>query len=197
MAKLGASQLSQIIESDSRVVVSWCTSSSRRLCLADALAKEGRIILPDYNEGTVVAAGVCLVRQGNLPSKFPLLSLAQSFYMSSLVYRRSSLKFEAMSYNHHHVSHQPLTPSGNSSPYPPPAFPPPPSVVYNHIHHSPSPPPGYQGYYYEGYPSPPPGPQPPPLPPRNHYNYHHGCTSFLTGCLATLCCCCLFEDCIF
>ncbi|KAK8519163.1 hypothetical protein V6N12_012389 [Hibiscus sabdariffa] len=62
MAKLGASQLSQIIESDSRVVVSWCTSSSRRLCLADALAKEGRIILPDYNEGTVVAAGVCLVR---------------------------------------------------------------------------------------------------------------------------------------
>ncbi|KAK8529556.1 hypothetical protein V6N13_102465 [Hibiscus sabdariffa] len=93
-----------------------------------------------------------------------------------------------MSYNHPHVSHQPLTPSG---------FPPPPSVVYNHTHHSPSPPPGYQGYYCEGYPSPSLGPQPPPLPPRNHYNYHSGCTSFLTGCLATLCCCCLLEDCIF
>ncbi|KAK8627278.1 hypothetical protein V6N13_134893 [Hibiscus sabdariffa] len=101
-----------------------------------------------------------------------------------------------MSYDHHHVSHQPLTPSGDSSPYPPP---PPPSVVYNHTHHSPSPPPGYQGYYYEGYPSLsglPPSP-PPRLSHRNDYNYHNGCTSFLTGCLATLCCCCLLEDCIF
>ncbi|KAK8616030.1 hypothetical protein V6N13_017596 [Hibiscus sabdariffa] len=133
MAKLGASQLSQIIESDSRVVVSWCTSSSRRLCLADALAKEGRIILPDYNEGTVVAAGVCLVR-----CVFGASAALLSWAWLCIV-------------------------SGNSSPYPPPAFPPPPSVVYNHIHHSPSPPPGYQGYYYEGYPSPPPGPQPPPL----------------------------------
>ncbi|XP_039017903.1 cysteine-rich and transmembrane domain-containing protein WIH2-like, partial [Hibiscus syriacus] len=87
--------------------------------------------------------------------------------------------------------------TGDSSPYPPPGFPPPPpSVVYNHTH-SAAPPPGYQGYYYEGYPSPSPGLPPPPLPPRNDYNYHNGCTSFLTGCLATLCCCCLLEDCIF
>ncbi|KAB2042225.1 hypothetical protein ERO13_D02G174400v2 [Gossypium hirsutum] len=102
-----------------------------------------------------------------------------------------------MSYNHQHVSHQPLAPSG---PYPPPGpdFPPPPtSVGYNRTHRSPSPPqPGYQGYCYEGYPSSSPGLLPPRLPPRNEYT-HNGCTSFLTGCLATLCCCCLLEDCVF
>ncbi|XP_052881373.1 protein CYSTEINE-RICH TRANSMEMBRANE MODULE 7-like [Gossypium arboreum] len=102
-----------------------------------------------------------------------------------------------MSYNHQHVSHQPLTPSGPCPP-PGPDFPPPPTPVgYTRTHHSPSPPqPGYQGYCYEGYPSSSPGLLLPRLPPRNDYT-HNGCTSFLTGCLATLCCCCLLEDCVF
>ncbi|PPS15358.1 hypothetical protein GOBAR_AA05232 [Gossypium barbadense] len=86
-----------------------------------------------------------------------------------------------MSYNHQHVSHQPLTPSGPCPP-PGPDFPPPPTPVgYTRTHHSPSPPqPGYQGYCYEGYPSSSPGLLPPRLPPRNDYT-HNGCTSFLTG----------------
>ncbi|XVE50046.1 hypothetical protein DITRI_Ditri01bG0130400 [Diplodiscus trichospermus] len=91
-----------------------------------------------------------------------------------------------MSYQHHHISHEPLPSSGivgHLHQYPPPRIPPSSqSLGYTHTHHSPSPPPpfGYQGYHYDdGAPSSAPLP-PPSLPPRNDY-HHGGCSSFLMG----------------
>ncbi|XP_038700892.1 cysteine-rich and transmembrane domain-containing protein WIH1-like [Tripterygium wilfordii] len=74
-----------------------------------------------------------------------------------------------------------------SSPLGYPAYPPPPRPPYE----------GYQGYFNGGYP--PPLPQPPQQ--YQHYHCEHyqyqdlgtGCFSFLQGCLATLCCCCVLD----
>ncbi|MCD7462652.1 hypothetical protein HAX54_049043, partial [Datura stramonium] len=105
-----------------------------------------------------------------------------------------------MSYQHVH-----------EGPYPPPGYGPPPPQPQGY------PPPGMPappGFYDGGYPAPPPplGPhsyqgyfndQYPPPPPQHayhgqgggYYGDDNGCSSFLRGCLATLCCCCLLEEC--
>ncbi|KAK9669843.1 hypothetical protein RND81_13G158600 [Saponaria officinalis] len=72
----------------------------------------------------------------------------------------------------------------------PPGFPP---SQYNH---QPIPG-GYQGYFNDVYPPPPPYPRT-EVYHCEHYEHHDdGCLSFLKGCLATLCCCCMLEECFF
>nr|XP_043614416.1 cysteine-rich and transmembrane domain-containing protein WIH2-like [Erigeron canadensis] len=103
----------------------------------------------------------------------------------------------------------PPQPPYNNAGYPPPQ---PPTYAGVYQYHDPSvggpvtgysyPPPSPQRPGYQGYFAPqnyPPPPQPPPYQvyhcEHECYDDHDGCSSFLRGCMAALCFCCILDEC--